>query len=139
MLSYLFGIVPGDAFSYYYEIMGLIVLLILGSIVLKNFYKNKVREKDFVFKKLYKKTPGRLLYFSIGLIVLTLVRYEEIPYFSMRIWIYLTILGLLTYLGFQTYKYIKIYPKERDNYEARKTVKSEDNSKNQYLPHKKKR
>ncbi|MBT3705127.1 hypothetical protein HOG17_05105 [Candidatus Peregrinibacteria bacterium] len=136
MLSYLFGTVPGDAFSYYYEMMALIVLLVLGSIVLKNIYKNKVRNKDFVFKKLYKKTPNRLLYFAIGFIFLLVLRYEEIPYFSMRIWMYLTSIGLLTYLGFQTYKYFKVYPKERDNYEARKTVKSEDNSKNRYLPNK---
>lgn len=139
MLSYMFGAVPGDAFSYYYEMMGLIVVLILGSIAFKNIYKKKVQDKDFVFKKLYRKTPNRLLYFAIGFIFLLLVRYESIPYFSMRIWMYLTVVGLLIYLGYQIYKYFKTYPKERDIYESRKTIKVEEDSRGKYLPNKNRR
>lgn len=138
-LSYTFAITPGQAFGYYTEMMILIAILVIGAYLLKTVYKKRVRDRDFVFKKMFRKLPNRLIYFAIGFLFLLLVRYENIPYFSMRFWLYLLLLGLLVMLGFSLYKYLKVYPNERDNFEARKVVKESDDSKSKYLPNKKRR
>jgi len=133
-MSYIFNGIPGSAFGYYYEMIGLIVILLLASFALRNIYKRRADNKDFIFKKMFRKTANRLTYFAIGIIFITLVRYENIPYFSMRLWMLLLLLGLLVFLGYQAYKYFKIYPVERDKFESQPKV---ENAKMKYLPNKK--
>ncbi|MFA4891335.1 MAG: hypothetical protein WC604_03210 [Candidatus Gracilibacteria bacterium] len=133
MMSYLLSGVPGSAFNYHYEMLGLAVLLILAAFALKSIYRNKVNNKDFVFKRMFKKTSNRLIYFSIGILFVILVRYENIPYFAMRLWMFLLLLGLLIFLGYQAYKYFKIYPVERDKFESQPKI---ENIKMKYLPNK---
>ena len=133
ILSYLFSGTPGSAFNYHYEMLGLTVLLILAAFALKTIYKNRVNNKDFVFKRMFKKTSNRLIYFAIGILFVILVRYENIPYFAMRFWMFLLLLGLLVFLGYQAYKYFKIYPAERDKFESQPKV---ENVKMKYLPNK---
>jgi hypothetical protein len=136
MFSYIFNSLPGPTFSYYYELVILAGLLILGSFFLKNYYKKRVQERDFAFKKLYKKAPNRMIYLAIGLLFLVLVRYENIPYFSMRFLLYLYMLALVAYLGYQAYKYFKTYPIQRDKLESKPKV---ENVKMKYLPNKRRR
>jgi len=111
-------------------------VLIISSIVFSAYYKKR-KKVDFAFKRLFKSLSNRLILFGILLFILIAVRYESIPYFSMRIWLYILLLVLLYFV----YRYLKIYtvkyPKERINADAKKQhVKKEENK---YLPNKKKK
>jgi hypothetical protein len=127
---------PGREFAYQYVMIGLIILLFAGAFALRKYTNIKINQKDFVFKNMFRKVPARLHYFAIGLIFLTAVRYENIPYFAMRLWLYMTLAGLLVFLGRMIYKYIKVYPKELANFKSRQTLKRPNEK--IYLPNKKK-
>ncbi|NIA02054.1 MAG: hypothetical protein GWP15_01595 [Nitrospirae bacterium] len=134
--SYLFTSNPGTAFSYYVPILTLALVLILSSLLFSQYYKRK-KKTNFAFKRLFKKLSNRMLLFGILFLVLTAIRYENIPYFSMRILLYITALIFLYFI----YRYIKIYkvdyPKEKENAQAKQhVVKKEENK---YLPNKKKK
>lgn len=136
IFNYLFNPNPGTAFSYYIPLIILASLLIVGSILFSYYYKKK-KKTNFAFKRLFKKLSNRLLLIGILFFVLIALRYENIPYFSMRILLYV----LLFFLLYIIYKYIKVYtvvyPKEKANVESKKKlVKKEEN---RYLPNKNKK
>ncbi len=134
--SYFFTSNPGTEFSYYIPVVVVAVALILGSILFSQYYKRK-KKTDFAFKRLFKSLSSRMLLFGVLFLVLIAFRYENIPYFSMRVLLYLTALLFLYFV----YRYIKVlavkYPKEKENAQAKHhTVKKEENP---YLPNKKKK
>jgi len=127
---------PGSEFSYYIPIIILSALLIIGSFVFSTIYKRK-KKNDFAFKRLFKKVPRVMLIFGILYALILIFRYENIPYFSMRLWLYITTIVFLYFV----YRYIKKfkvdYPKEKEN--VRLNTKKPKKSENKYLPHKKKK
>jgi len=131
-LYYFFQSTPGTEFRYYIPLIIFAALLVIAAIVFSVTYRNK-KKNDFVFKKLFKNLSRRLILIAALVIVYMLVRYENIPYFSMRIWLYLT--GAL--FLFFCYKYIKTYkkdyPKEKLNFELSHPEKKTGNK---YLPNK---
>ena len=119
--QYLFSRNPGVQFKFYIPLIILIGLLFLCAIAFSVIYKNK-KKTDFAFKHYFKKTAGR---------------YENIPYFSMRIFMYLSLL-ILVYFIYKTVKtFIKDYPREKQNVQSRIGVN--EHKELQYLPNKKKR
>ena len=70
--------------------------------------------------------------FGILITVLLMIRYENIPYFAMRAWMYITLLIML----YIFYKYAKLYkvdyPREKINAQKSHTTTQE----NKYLPNK---
>lgn len=137
LFVYLFKINPGSEFRYYIPIFVFIGLLFLGSIAFSIIY-NKRKKTDFAFKRLFKKTPGRIFWIGFIVLLLTLIRYEAIPYLSMRIWLYLTLVIFL-YFVYYTIKTYKIdYQREKANVEHM-LHRSVSQKENKYLPHKKKR
>ncbi len=137
LFYYFFTPNPGSQFKFYIPMIVLITLLIAGGIVFSIIYKRKKR-KDLTFKKLFQKTATRLVLLGILFLILTVVRYESIPYFSMRIWLYLSflLLAIFFYLTIRTFK-IK-YPKEKENLEKRTHNMKKRETENRYLPNKKK-
>lgn len=133
IFDYLLDATPGQEFRFYYPMIAFIVIMFAGSFLFKEIHKKKISNKDFVFKNLFKKVPARLIQFSIGFAFLTLIRYENIPYFAMRLWLMLLTLGFLFAIGYYTYKYLKVYPKELENFRARPHHAAEANK---YLPNK---
>ncbi len=133
ILSYFFNTNPGQSFKYYIPMIALGVILILFGVIFSFLYKSK-KKTDFAFKRLFKGVGRTSVLMGLLFLTLTAVRYETIPYFSMRIWVYLSLL-LLLYL---IYRYIKIfktrYPVEKEN-AAIKTHVSETNEIS-YLPNK---
>lgn len=105
---------PGHSFSYYPYLISLGILLILGNIVFHYIY-NARKKTDLAFKRSFKDLSKRSALMGILFLFLTVVRFENIPYFSMRLWIYISLL-LLAYL---VYKYKVIYFKE---YKRKKEV-----------------
>ncbi len=121
LLAYFFSKAPGPEMRYYIPLTVLVVLLIVGYFVFSAIYKSK-KKHDFAFKRLFRKVPKVLLTFGIVLILLLMVRRENIPYFSMRIWLYITF-AAMTYFA---YRYIKIYktkyPLEKENAQKKPTT-----------------
>lgn len=132
--NYLFTINPGSESNLYIPLIILSALLIVGSILFSNIYKKKKRE-DFAFKRLFKKLGNKMLIIGIIIPLLLVIRYENIPYFSMRIWLYVVLLLSVYFI----HKYVKLYkvdyPREKIN-ARRKTPTQKENI---YLPHKKKK
>ena len=117
--KYLFNSNPGTAFEYYVPLLILASVLVISSIIFSAYYKKR-KKVDFAFKRLFKSLSNRLMLFGILLFVLIAVRYENIPYFSMRIWLYILLLVLLYFI----YRYLKVYkvkyPKEKANANSKK-------------------
>ncbi len=137
-LSYIFNKAPGSEFLYLYPLLIFGVALIIGSIVESVIYKKR-KKHDYAYKRLFKSLSNRLALFGMLFIALAAFRYENIPYFSMRLWLFAAILGFV-YLA---YKYIqkfrKDYPREKNNIEVNLKAKPSKKEENRYLPNKKKR
>lgn len=136
-LKYLFNTNPGTEFKYYLPLGILIAILIVSSVAVSIIYDHK-KHHDFAFKRLFKRTSLKLFLFGIFFLFLMGVRYENIPYFSMRIWLFLGLL-VLAYLICKLVKtYFVEYQKEKLN--AHHTaVNNETREVKKYLPNKKKR
>ncbi len=134
---YLFYPLPGHQFKFYIPLLVLSFLLIVGGIIFSVFYKNKKKE-DFALKRLFQKTSKRLVLLGLLFLFLVAVRYENIPYFSMRIWIYVS-LGLLLFFFYKTIKTLKVdYPREKQNIENNLVGTRKKISKKTYTTKKKK-
>ena len=131
--SYFFQSIPGTEFRYYILLAIFIVLLLIAAIASSVVYRNK-KKTDFAFKRLFKNLTKRLVLIAMLLLVYIMVRYENIPYFSMRIWLYV-ILGVFLFFAYRYAKLYKVdYPKEKTNFEMAHPGKKVNNT---YLPNKK--
>ena len=135
-LKNLIDINPGSQFKFYIPMIILGAVLIIGAIAFGIVYKKR-KNHDFAFKKLFKKTSGRLFWLGSLILLLTLIRYENIPYFSMRLLLYLSLILIAYSVYRMAYVYKMIYPKERENVMAKMHKAKEENSK--YLPSKKRK
>ncbi len=122
--SSLFAANPGTQFKYYILMLVVIGLLVIKSIVFAQMYKKK-KKHDLAFKHFFKKTAGRLLLFAFFLAVFTASRYEAIPYFSMRLWLYLTVILLIYFVGKTAYIYKEKYLPEKQHAESKLMAKTE--------------
>jgi len=138
IVSYLFSSVPSDKFSYYIPTITVALLLLLGAVVFSLMY-NKKKKEDFAFKRIFKKTASRLTFVGLLLLFLIAVRYEAIPYFAMRIWMYLGVLLTVFILYRQVKFYFKDYPKERHNMISSIHANVSQKEASRYLPNKKKK
>ncbi len=129
-LQYLFMPVPGPNFKFLIPMLVLAGILIAAGVTFSELYRRK-RNEDFAFKRLFKKVSGRLVIFGVWFIFLVAVRFENIPYFAMRVWIYMSLL-LLVYAFYHYLRiYFKVYPFERIN-----AQKKGPSIKSKYLPNK---
>lgn len=112
--------------KFYIPLIILTLALIVGSYIFSRTY-NKKKKNDFAFKRIFKKLSKRLLLLGILIGLLTILRYENIIYFSMRIWLYLS-LGLIVFTGYKYTKLYKVdYPKEKENTKNILTKTKKDN------------
>ncbi|MFC1615580.1 hypothetical protein ACFL21_00420 [Patescibacteria group bacterium] len=113
---------PGSEFNYYLEIGILSAILISGGIIFGMIYKRR-KKHDFAFKKLFKRVSKFAVYLGLAYGILLLIRYEQIPYFSMRLWLFITSI-LLAWFIFRFLRiFITVYPKEKANINRNKKVK----------------
>jgi glucose uptake protein GlcU len=138
ILKYLVDPVPGTHFSYYMPLMVIALVLIAGGVAFSLLYNRKKKE-DFAFKRLFKKTGSRMVLLGLLFLFLVAVRYEMIIYFSMRIFLYLSILLLLYFLYRQMKKIFVQYPKEKTNMITNMKFNTSQKEVNKYLPNKNKR
>lgn len=133
ILFYFFGKTPSTEFSYYIPLSIICGLLIIGSIVFSLIYKKK-KKTDFAFKRLFRNISKRMIIIAILFIVLMLIRYQNIAYLSMRIWMYVVGLVFLYFIYSFVKTYIKDYKIEKENASAHHHVATKKDSK--YLPNK---
>lgn len=133
----LFAADPGPTFKYYMPLLVLAVLLILWGVVFSNIY-DKRKKNDFAFKRCFKNLSKLMVLFGCLFLVLLAVRYEGIPYFSMRLWLYASTLVFL----YLVYHYIQVYrlkyTKEAENQEL-KIRQNIDSKKPLYTTNKRKK
>lgn len=130
LVLYFFHPSPGRSFEYYYFIGALIAILVVLAIVL-HIYIKKMNREDKTFRKLFKRYPSRLWTLAVLFTLYLLIRYNFVPFFSMRFLLYI-LLGVTVYLGYQMINtYLKIYP------EAKK-LREKQHEQNRYRIKKKK-
>lgn len=136
-IKYLFNTNPGTEFKYYLPLGILVAILIIGGVALSVIYDHK-KHSDFAFKRLFRKTSLKLFLSGILFLFLMGVRYENIPYFSMRIWLFLGLLILAYFIFKLIGTYLVEYKKEKLN-THHSSVTTETREVKKYLPNKKKR
>lgn len=137
ILVYFFELRPGSAFSYYIHLSVLAVTGIIAAIVTAHLIKKNSENR--AMKKLFGKMPNKVKWLGILMIFLLATRYENIPYFSMRIWLYLTLFGLVYFVIKSSYLLVKKYPEERAFYHRNKKKKTEQSEKKVYSASKKRK
>ena len=114
ILSYFFSLRPGSTFSYYIHLIIIAVLVIAFALTLQIVIKKHPENR--ALKKLFGKLPAKMKWASAIILFLLAVRYENIPYFSMRVLLYATVLWLGWLFVKHVYLLIKVYPEERAFY-----------------------
>lgn len=123
-MNYLFNISPGPNFNFYIPLFILAGILILGGLVF-SFYYDKKKKEDVVFKRMFRKLGTHSVLLGLLMIFLAAVRYENIPYFSMRFLLFLSLL-LIAFVGYKYVRKYKVeYPKEVENVQNRPVKKDE--------------
>lgn len=120
ILKYFFGLNPGSNFNYYIPFLVYCVLSILAGYVLA-FYINRKKEENRTLKVMFGTLPGKLKGLGFVSLFLLATRYESIPYFSMRLWMYMSVGYALWLAGKNAYLYVKKYPEARDFYLKKQT------------------
>ena len=129
ILEYFFSPIPSGPFKYFIVLAAVASMAVAAGIALKILIKSQ--KEDKMFKKLFRALPGKLILFGVLEGIYVLVRFERIPYLSIRFLNY-AIFAYGLYLAFHYIQlYVKIYPVEKKHRE-------EQMQKNKYLPRKKK-
>ena len=128
LLTYFFEPLPSAQFKYTNILIGLVVVCIVASFALRIYLKKQ--KEDKIFRKMFRNLPGQLLGFGLAEGLYLLVRYERMPYLSIRFLNYMILAYGLYVVVMNVKNYIKVYPSQKQHRE--KQVKL-----NQYLPRKK--
>ena len=128
-------ITPSNAFNYTKEMLILSAILIIASLIFSIFY-NKQRKNNIAFKKSFRKTSKRLATFGIIFLILTGIRSEQIPFFSMRLWLYGTFIFFIYSMIFSTIKSTKEYKKITKDLSEKSEKRRNTKNEKVYLPNK---
>lgn len=112
LVTYMLNSAPGPQMEYYIPLAIISLSLIVGSIVFGQIYKKK-KKTDFAFKKQFINVSKIAFTLGLALGLLTLIRSENIPYFAMRLWLYLTLAATLAAIIWYAKKYKVDYPKAK--------------------------
>ena len=110
LIAKIFAKQPGSAFNYYNEMIIIVILLTVAAIVINFIYRHK-KTTDPAFKKLFKNTSGNLGWFALVIALLLMFRSENIAYFSMRLWLYITVIWMAYYVAKNIFNFVTVYPK----------------------------
>ncbi len=130
IILYFFTPNPGRNFEYYWALGAIILLfIILTGLIYYYALKNK---EDKAFKKMFRNYPTKFIILAVLLGGYMLVRYNYVPFFSMRFLMYILLIsgGYVLYNAYLTY--FKKYPDEKERREKRLEM-------NKYVPKKKKK
>ncbi len=129
-ILYFFSPNPGRNFEYYWALGAIIlVFIILTGLIYYYALKNK---DDKAFKKLFRNYPTKFIILAVLFAAYILVRYNYVPFFSMRFLMYILLISSVFVLYNSYITYFKKYPEEKKRREKRLQI-------NKYIPKKKKK
>ena len=129
-LGYLFTLQPGSEFKFMVPLIAFFLFLSIGSFYIEKWVSRQPHRK--AIKELLPDFSKRIRLFGIIGFLLLFARYENIPYFAMRIVLLLFLIGILVYVGRSLYKFKKHLPELLDKKEKKITHQK-------YLPKSKKK
>ncbi len=94
-----------------------LAIVLLVTFFLVPMVRKKTHNKPL--KKILAKSRVGIMSFSLGIFFLVWFRLEQVPFLSMRLWFYLTVLGLITWLAWKAAQYTAI-KKRIERAEARR-------------------
>lgn len=128
-LKYLFNPIPGD-FSFMALFVGLFLVIIVGSFYLERWIRKHPKRNSI--SHLLPNIGGRLRVLGLLGFVLLWIRYEQLPYLSIRFFLIL----FLLYIGWVVGHSIYLVHRKFEATVETHTIKKEQNK---YLPRKKKK
>lgn len=134
-IGHLFDTAPGPSFDFYIPVLILSGVLIAVGIAVGIIYSRR-KKYDFAFKRLFKNLSRTLILIGLLFLILTAIRYENIPYFSTPILNYLSVLLLLFVIYKTVKKYFVDYKRESENIKNMRVAKSQKQTASRYLPNK---
>jgi hypothetical protein len=103
--------------------IGLVLLLVVILFALFFVFPViKKRTSNKALKKIVAKSRGGLMGYALGMIVLLWLRFETVPFLSMRLWFYLLLLSFVGWVVWKINAYLKI-KKRIESAEARRKRK----------------
>lgn len=138
ILKYLFALSPGSAFNYYIPVLVYCGVIIIGAYLL-HFYIQKKKNENRTLKSMFGSLPKKLKLLGFLTLFTLATRYENIPYFSMRMWLYLSLAVFLYLAAKNFYLLVKKYPGEKAFYQQQKARLHDDKDKKVYTMKKKKK
>jgi len=126
--SYLFNATPGD-FKYMALFIAFFLILLVGSFYLESWIKKHPRRQSLTH--LLPNIGGRFRMFGLIGFIFLWVRYENLPYFSMRALFLAFLLYIVWVMGRSIYKVRTRFENTLETHTVRK-------ERNKYLPRKKK-
>lgn len=130
ILQYFFDPLPSGPFKYMFVLIATAVLALALSIGLRIYIKKQ--KDDKIFRKLFRDFPGKMQIFAFSEAIYILVRYERMPYLSIRFLNYM-VLAYGLYIVFRAAQlYLKVYPADKKHH-------TEQLKLNKYLPRKRNR
>jgi hypothetical protein len=128
-LRYYFIPLPDPNFQFTKLTLAVGLILLIAGFVSAYYLKHKL--KDPIAKKILKNYPGKLKIYGFVTLFLLGSRELGIPYLSMRIWWFILLVVFL-------YNAIKLGLSYKKDYEKRNNRLKKNQSKDKYLPGKKK-
>ncbi|MFC1686549.1 hypothetical protein ACFLZS_01310 [Patescibacteria group bacterium] len=126
-LSFWFERTPGPAGSYFTRLSFVFGFLFLAALVIYLFTA-KVKRKDFnpVRAKLWRKVY--ICFFTVSIVggILIFLRYEQIPFLSLRVLMLVLLIGFLIWLGLILRYYLTTFKEELSEHQ-------EEERKSKYL------
>ncbi len=126
-LQYLFDPLPVGPFKYLYVLIAVAAISLVASVALRIYLKQQ--KDDKILRKLFRKLPGKLQIFALTEAVYILVRYERMPYLSIRFLNYIILAYGIFVAVNAAQLYFKVYPAEKKHHEQQLKL-------NKYLPRK---
>ncbi len=137
-ISYLLDPKPGSAFQYYIPAIVFTVLIAIAAIAFRHIYNSK-KKSDPVFRKTFRNTQRNFWLFFGLFAFLIAVRYENIPYFSMRLWLLVAGLWFAYAIRRGLLRYKNQYKVQTEKEASRKAQSEQNAAMNKYTPSKKKK
>ena len=129
-ILYFFSPNPGREFQYYI-LLGILIAIFIALTVLIYLYAKKHKD-DKAFKKLFRNYPTKFIILAVLLGLYMLLRYNGVPFFSMRFLLYILIGSCIFVVAMAVKTYLKKYPEEKKRRDDRMAL-------NKYIPKKKKK
>lgn len=107
--DYLFQTPPGDPTTGFGVLTAAFVVLFLGS-ALVYWRRGKLAPDNPALRRMIRRMAQAGMWLSGLALFLALMRYTQVPYFSMPILLYLLLLGMVVTAGYFVYEFSERYP-----------------------------